>query len=95
MRWVLSGGSGGCRLIERRSWVINPSFEVAGADVPAAGATVRRVICQQPPARRSFWVITAAARMAGGAAGSMISSTDRATAWPPRGPASTTGLRVR
>ena len=40
-------------------------------------------------------MITAAARMAGGAAGSMISRTDRVTAWPSRGPDSTTGLRVR
>ena len=47
---------------------------------PPAGATVRRVMRQKPSVRRSSWVIAAAARMAGGAAGSMISSTDRAMA---------------
>ena len=45
--------------------------------------------------RRSSWVINAAVRMAGGGAASMISSTDRATAWSLPGPASMTGLRVR
>jgi hypothetical protein len=38
---------------------------------------VRRAIRQTAADRRSSWVITAVARMAGGAAGPMISSTDR------------------
>jgi hypothetical protein len=47
---------------------------------PVGGATVRRLMRQESPSRLSSWVIRAAARMAGGTPGSMISSTDRATA---------------
>ena len=71
------------------------SAAASGQPGPAAGAAVRLVMRQESSVRRSYWVMAAAARMAGGAAGSMISSTDRATAWSPDGPGSMTGLRVR
>jgi AraC-like DNA-binding protein len=81
-----------------------PSEHLPSADrspVPISAAllptrpTVRRVIRQEPSVQRSSWVIAAAARMAGGAAGSMISSMDRTVAWSPDGPDSTMELRVR
>ncbi len=73
LRVPLGFVQGPAEAVTRASEIRCPYFE-------PTGATERRAMRQVSWARRSSWVIAAAARMAGGVATSMISSTDRTVA---------------
>ena len=79
----------------RNERVASPFPEVPPQGGGDTGATLRRLIRQVPPWRRTVWVMDAAVRMVIGADGSTISRIECTTASSGPSPGSATGFRVR